>query len=145
MNAVLQRDFTDLRLSVAGIIFLGAPFQGSDAAYFGKWVARLRGLDPTMLELLEKGSPELYALATDFWGSYSDSDIVCFYEKLETDYGPLESQVCLCLALQGSHVNRLRRSCARNQPVYLESERCSLMLIILGLTSSVERMTLTLN
>lgn len=46
-----------------------------------------------MLKLLEKGNSDLYALAIDFWGSYGDLDIVCFYEILETDYGPLKAQV----------------------------------------------------
>jgi hypothetical protein len=88
--------FTDLRLSVAGIIFLGAPFQGSDAAIFGQWLARLSGLDTTMLETLRKGSPDLYALSIDFYGSYKDWDIVCFYEKREADYlGLLKTRVSL--------------------------------------------------
>ena len=102
MIAVHQQDFTDLRLSVAGIIFLGAPFQGSDAAFFGKWLARLRGCDSTLLELLERDSLSLCALSRDFWGSHSDWDLVCFYEKREAGYGPLKAQVCLCFSPQDS-------------------------------------------
>ena len=93
--AVHQRAFTDLRLSVAGIIFLGAPFKGSDVAVFGKWFAQLSGRDSTLLELLVKDSPNLYALSRDFWGSYNDWDLVCFYENKEADYGPLKAKVCL--------------------------------------------------
>jgi hypothetical protein len=100
--AVHQQDFTDLRLSVAGIIFLGAPFRGSDAALFGKWLAQLSGRDSTLLDLLEKDSPSLYALSRDFWGSHNDWDLVCFYEKREADYGPLKTQVCLCSSPQNS-------------------------------------------
>lgn len=96
MIAVHQPAFANLRLSVAGIIFLGAPFQGSDAALFGKWLARLSGRDSSLLELLEKDSPSLYALSRDFWGSHSDWDLVCFYEKREADYGLLKAQVYLC-------------------------------------------------
>ena len=100
MIAIHQQCFTDLRLSVAGIIFLGAPFQGCDVALFGKWLARLSGRDPTLLELLQKDSPSLYALSKDFWGSHSKWDLVCFYEKREADYGPLKTRVCLCLSPQ---------------------------------------------
>jgi hypothetical protein len=94
--AIHQREFTNLRLSIAGIIFLGAPFQGSDTALFGTWLAKaLRG-DTTLLKLLKKDSPTLSDLSRDFWGSHSDWDLVCFYEKKEADYGPLKIQVCLC-------------------------------------------------
>ncbi len=72
MIAVHQPDFADLRYSITGILFLGAPFQGSDAALFGKWLARLSGRDSTLLEPLEKDISSLYALSRDFWGSYSD-------------------------------------------------------------------------
>lgn len=100
MIAIHQGCFTDLRLSVAGIIFLGAPFQGSDAALFGKWLAQLSGRDPKMLKKLEKDNPSLYGLSRDFWGSHSDWDLVCFYEKRERDYGLLKIQVCLCSSPQ---------------------------------------------
>ncbi|EON65753.1 hypothetical protein W97_04992 [Coniosporium apollinis CBS 100218] len=90
--AVHQRGFTDIRLSVAGIIFLGAPFQGSDAAVYGKWLAQLARLDSTLLESLEKDSPSLHALSSDFWHSYSDWDIVCFYENRDADYGPWKAR-----------------------------------------------------
>jgi hypothetical protein len=95
VTAVHQREFMDIRLSVAGIIFLGAPFQGSSAAVYGMWLAQVAGLDSTLLESLKKDSPSLQALSRDFWGSYSDYDIVCFYENRETDYGPLKRRVCL--------------------------------------------------
>jgi hypothetical protein len=104
VNAVHQQHFTDLCLSVAGIIFLNTPFQGSNIAIFGKWLARLSGLDPIMLKLLEKGNSDLYVLAIDFWGSYSNLDIICFYKILETNYGPLKAQVCLYSTLQGRFI-----------------------------------------
>jgi hypothetical protein len=96
VNAVHQRDFDDLRLSVAGIVFLGAPFQGSDAAFFGKWLARLSGRDSTLLKSLEKGNISLRHLSEDFWGSYSNWDLVCFYENIEAEYRLFEAKVCLC-------------------------------------------------
>jgi len=86
VNAVHQRDFTDLCLSTVGIIFLGAPFQGSDVAIFGEWLARLLCLDATLLRALRKGSQELYVLSSDFYNSYADRDLVCFYEKKDTSF-----------------------------------------------------------
>jgi hypothetical protein len=93
--AVHQPEFTDLRLSIAGVLFLGSPFQGSDAAVFGKWLARLSRLDSTLLENLRNGSPELYALQEDFCGSYTAWDLVCFYEMSDTNFGGLlRTNVC---------------------------------------------------
>ena len=95
MIAVHQPEFTDLRLSIAGILFLGAPFQGSNAAVFGKWLARLSRLDSTLLETLRSSSPDLYALQEDFCGSYTALDLVCFYETSDTNFGGLLSaNVC---------------------------------------------------
>ncbi|KAM0182352.1 hypothetical protein ACHAPF_001242 [Botrytis cinerea] len=91
--AIHQREFTNLRLSVAGIIFLGAPFQGSDAALFGTWLAKALRRDTALLELLKKDSPTLYNLSRDFWGSYSAWDLVCFYEMIDAEFGPIKTQV----------------------------------------------------
>lgn len=102
MIAVHQQAFTDIRLSVAGVIFLGAPFQGSNAAFFGKWLARLSRRDPGLLESSEKDSSNLQALSRDFWGSHGDWDLVCFYEDREADYGPWKAHVCLCSSPQVS-------------------------------------------
>jgi hypothetical protein len=81
VTAVHQPALTNVRLSVAGIIFLGAPFQGSNAASLGKSLASLSGRDPTLLELLEKNNTTLHILSKEFWGSYSTWDLVCFYEN----------------------------------------------------------------
>ncbi|KIN05367.1 hypothetical protein OIDMADRAFT_177562 [Oidiodendron maius Zn] len=91
--AVHQQEFTDLRLSVAGIIFLGAPFQGSDVAVFGKLIAQLLGRDDKLLKSLEKNNQGQLAISRDFWGSFGDWNIVCFYENIVTKYGLLKAQV----------------------------------------------------
>lgn len=96
MIAALKQDFTNLLLSVAGIIFLGAPFQGSNAAFFGKWLARLSGCDSTLLKSLEKSNISLRHLSEDFWGRYSNWDLVCFYENIEAEYRLFKAKVCLC-------------------------------------------------
>ena len=99
MIAIHQQCFSNLRLSVAGAIFLGAPFQGCNGALYGDWLARLAGRDATLLKLLERDNQDLYGLSRDFWGSYNSWNLVCFYEKKEVEYGHLKTQVRSCFAL----------------------------------------------
>ncbi len=84
--------FKDLRLSVAGIVFLGTPHQGSDAAGYGKLLARVTGCDTTLLESLTRHSQALHEIAQDFETSYSNVDLVCFYEE---KHGLLRVKVCI--------------------------------------------------
>lgn len=86
--------FIDIRLSTAGIVFLGTPHDGSDIAAHGVWLAKAVGHDKTLLESLKRNSPALYDIARDFDASYRNTDIVCFYEKHGATYGPLQTQVC---------------------------------------------------
>ena len=86
--------FSDIRLSTAGIIFLGTPHQGSDAAVYGVWLAQVVGHDTTLLESLRRNSSALHNIAQDFEASYSNADIVCFYEDKDASYGPWRTQVC---------------------------------------------------
>lgn len=88
------RDFNDIRLSTAGIIFLGTPHHGSDAAVYGLWLAHAVGRDKTLLKSLKKSSTALHEIERDFQASYHDADIVCFYENKEASYGPWRTQVC---------------------------------------------------
>ena len=83
--------FKDIRMAIAGIIFLGTPHQGSSTAEYGMWLARALGNDTTLLETLKKNSPTLHEVAKDFEAIYSNLDIVCFYEKRD---GPMDVQVC---------------------------------------------------
>ena len=79
---------------MAGIIFLGTPHQGSDAAGYGLWLARAARHDSTLLESLKRDSPVLYHIASDFEKSYGpEADLVCFYENEDASYGPLRTQV----------------------------------------------------
>ena len=78
---------------MAGIIFLGAPFQGSDVATYGKWLAELGRRDATLLRLLQRNSADLYDLSSDFWDSDKDLDVVCFYENKDAEYGPWKTRV----------------------------------------------------
>ena len=91
--------FSDIRLSMAGIIFLGTPHQGSDAAVYGVWLAWIFRHNGTLLESLKRDSSDLYSIALDFEQSYGNADIICFYEKQDGVYGPLRSQVCRHVSL----------------------------------------------
>ena len=73
--------FKDLKLSVVGIVFLGTPHQGSDAAEYGKLLARASGRDSTLLESLTRVSQVLHEIGRDFETSYNNTDLVCFYEE----------------------------------------------------------------
>ncbi|KFY02433.1 hypothetical protein O988_02162 [Pseudogymnoascus sp. VKM F-3808] len=91
--AALNRDFQELRLSVSGIIFLGAPFQGSNAAALGKRLAQVTGGDLSLLELLQKDNPNLHSLSKDFCDSHYEWDFVCFYEDTDADYTLFKTRV----------------------------------------------------
>ena len=86
--------FRDIRLSTAGIIFLGTPHQGSEAAVYAKWLTQAIRHDKTLLESLRDNSPALHDIARDFETSYGSTDIVCFYEDKDASYGPCRTQVC---------------------------------------------------
>lgn len=81
-------------MATAGILFLGTPHEGSSAAEYGMWFARGLGNDTTLLEILKANSPTLLEVAQDFEASYSNVDIVCFYEEKD---GFMGIQVCLHL------------------------------------------------
>ncbi|KFZ13047.1 hypothetical protein V502_06789 [Pseudogymnoascus sp. VKM F-4520 (FW-2644)] len=91
--AALNQDFRDIRLSVSGIIFLGAPFQGSNAAMLGKRLAQVTGGDLSLLELLQKDNPNLHSLSKDFCDSHHEWDFVCFYENTDADYALFKTRV----------------------------------------------------
>ncbi|KFX97135.1 hypothetical protein V490_02942 [Pseudogymnoascus sp. VKM F-3557] len=91
--AALDSEFRELRLSVSGIIFLGAPFQGSSAAVLGKRLAQTIGGDLSLLELLQEDNPDLYSLSKDFCTSYHDWDFVCFYENTDADFTLFKTRV----------------------------------------------------
>jgi hypothetical protein len=81
VSAASHKDFSEIRQSSAGIIFLGGPFQGSDLAVYGSWLASISGLDTTLLSLLQKDSDSIFNLQRDFCDTIEDWDPVCYYEK----------------------------------------------------------------
>ena len=84
--------FKGIKLSIAGIAFLGTPHQGSNAAAYRKYLERATFCDTTLLESLTKQSQVLHEIAQDFETSYSNADIVCFYEE---KHGLLGIKVCM--------------------------------------------------
>ena len=85
--------FSDIRLSTVGILFLGAPHQGSDTAVYGVWLAQAARHDATLLQSLKRNSGVLYDVARDFEASHNGTDTVCYYEKKDASYGPWRTQV----------------------------------------------------
>ncbi len=86
-------DFRDIRLSTAGIIFLGTPHQESEAAVYDVWLAQAVRHDKTLLKFLKRNSSALDEIARDFDASHSTADIVCFYEDKDVSYGLWQTQV----------------------------------------------------
>lgn len=80
---------------MSGVIFLGAPFQGSNAAVLGKRLAQVTGGDLSLLELLQKDNPNLHSLSKDFCDSHHEWDFVCFYEDTDADYTLFKTRVCI--------------------------------------------------
>ncbi|KAI0549734.1 hypothetical protein F4679DRAFT_584197 [Xylaria curta] len=86
VNAVHGTLYSDLRHSVTGVIFLGAPFRGSGLAMYGEWLAKASRRNARLLATLRKDEPYLHGMSCDFWASYGDRDIVCFYEKNDANF-----------------------------------------------------------
>jgi hypothetical protein len=80
---------------VAGIIFLGAPLQGSSTAFWGTWLAQALRYDHSLLEVLQKDSQPLFDIARDFSDCHINWDSICFYETHNANYGPFTIQVSL--------------------------------------------------
>ena len=86
--------FTNVRESTAGAIFLGVPTQGCDAARLAAWGQRAVGNDQHLLRTLRTANEDLLALSRDFWDSYGGLPITCFFENLDSNYGPLTVRAC---------------------------------------------------
>lgn len=86
MLANLGDKYRDIKLSTVGILFLGTPHAGSDAATKGKWIAAIAGNDTTLLESLKSGSSELFYLADDFSAASKSLTIVSYYERNKSTY-----------------------------------------------------------
>ena len=86
-------EYSSLRESFAGAIFLGSPLQGCDTARFAAWIQNVAGNDQPLLRALRTCSPELLSITRDFWSSYNNLPIVSFYERSDSRYGPVSVRV----------------------------------------------------
>ena len=87
-------DFQYLASSTVGMIFLGTPHRGTQAAKWGEIVATtaraLRcGSETSILKDLREDSENSRDLLYDFtlWANRASVKIICFFEQHETDYG----------------------------------------------------------
>lgn len=86
VHASNRPDCEDIRISTAGVVFLGTPHEGTEVAGWGEYLAMIRGNDRNLMRQLEPKATELYDLSHDFACGYKHLGIVCFYEKLDNAY-----------------------------------------------------------
>ena len=86
--------FQYLAQSTVGIIFLGTPHRGTQAAGWGEFVARIGkrlglGAEPSILRDLQADSENLRDLLYEFtlWANRAPLSLVCCFEQHATDYG----------------------------------------------------------
>ena len=97
-------NYDDIRLSTAGVIFLGTPHDGTDAAALGEKIAKVLGNNAKLLASLKSQSSELFGLSRDFDAEYQELKVICYYEKLDRQFikGMVNMEVsvafCLCYA-----------------------------------------------
>ena len=87
-------DFQYIALSTVGIIFLGTPHRGTQAAAWGEFVARSGrffglGAETSILRDLQADSRDLRDLLYEFtlWANRAPLSLVCCFEQHATDYG----------------------------------------------------------
>lgn len=69
---------------MAGAIFLGCPFGGTEcAAVIDSFTTFLRNRQE-ILTSLKRNSPKLFELQHDFRTAYPDLPMACFYEQLKS-------------------------------------------------------------
>ncbi len=100
-------DYEDIRISTAGVIFLGTPHEGVTIAEYAGYLAVVKRNDPSLLEQLVPKSEQLYHLAHDFAASYKYLSVTCFYEKLDNTY--LEGYIRVPLLINAQRSNLERR------------------------------------
>lgn len=84
LTARLGTQCQDIARSVAGAIFLGCPFGGTEcAAVIDSFTTFLRNRQE-ILSSLKRNSSKLFELQHDFRTAYPDLPMACFYEQLKS-------------------------------------------------------------
>ena len=78
--------YLDVKISTAGVVFLGTPHQGSGLADMATFMATIKQNDASLVKSLQTTVPELLNLSRDFAQSYPDLNVMHFYEQAETNY-----------------------------------------------------------
>jgi hypothetical protein len=93
VHANCDANFQYLTSSTVGIVFLGTPHRGTEAAKWGEIVATSAkalgfGFEDSILKDLRKDSENLRDLLYKFtlWANRTRLSIVCFYEQHKSDY-----------------------------------------------------------
>jgi len=84
--ASINSKFEDVKRSIAGVIFLGTPHDGTDLAGFATFIATVKQNDPSLVKSLMPEARELFEASRDFASGYSDLPVMCFFESAPTDY-----------------------------------------------------------
>ena len=86
--------FHHLSLSTVGVVFLGTPHRGTEAAKWGQIVATAAkalgfGFEDSILKDIRKDSEHSRDLLYEFtlWANRASLTLICFFEQHETDYG----------------------------------------------------------
>jgi hypothetical protein len=91
VNTSIEKRYNTIKTATGGIIFLGTPHRGSDAATWGKLIANIGKTtihsSTTLLKTLQKNSQELHALSQDFSHMQNHFMVANFYEQKESKVG----------------------------------------------------------
>jgi hypothetical protein len=105
--------YEDIRLSTAGVVFLGTPHDGSDAAALGEKIAKILGNNARLLASLKSQSSELFGLSRDFDAEYQELKAICYYEKVERQFigGMVNLEVRVTFYSYHTHLTDPRVDC----------------------------------
>ena len=94
VSANSQSDnFHHISLSTVGVVFLGTPHRGTEAAKWGQIVATAAkalglGSEDSILNDIREGSEPSRDLLYEFtlWANRASLKLICFFEQHKTDY-----------------------------------------------------------
>ena len=87
ISARVNQRFGKISRALAGCLFIGCPFRGTEAVSLLSTVTSMAGNNQDILNLLRPGNQELAVLQKDFMQLYSSVPMVCFYERLKSELG----------------------------------------------------------